>query len=327
MAGSADAGTGITIGITNADGGVYWRSGPDWNTKQAISGYGVYNNSVVELECYAWGAGLPAEYGSTSTLWYYATHVGGSGYGSGYVHDHFVNTPWNVPNRVVSGVPQCGASSGGSPGGSSPTPGASSTPPDGGAVYYQPRYNSRDPQAPSEVETIGLTDWSAGNCDSVKATFPDTYNGKRVTTLAGWSVGRLGPMYAIDLDMNRVNSRINMIILYDPGSYANFFDKNGCDKWYDESWHYANWLAADPNHELLILAGHDTYDPNWRGVGSHQGIQQKLFPAIRGKAIASQVAVCNYNSMSHPDVLRNFGYLMTQGRTTSCPRGVTPWHP
>jgi hypothetical protein len=95
------------VTIVNAEGGIYWRSAPDWNAPIAIVRHGVYNGDQVELECYERGGTVPPY--NNNPLWYQARVVSGFGLGEGLVNDHFLDTGVNVPNIVVSGVPACGA--------------------------------------------------------------------------------------------------------------------------------------------------------------------------------------------------------------------------
>ena len=106
-ANSANAGTGIIRGTQDAVGGVYWRSAPDWNTAVRAPGNGVYPDSRLELNCFQTNGGTVPPYWNNS-LWYQARVVGGSGSGSGWINDHFLNTGINRPNIPVSGVPRCG---------------------------------------------------------------------------------------------------------------------------------------------------------------------------------------------------------------------------
>jgi hypothetical protein len=93
------------ISVVNADIGVYWRSGPNWDTAIQISGDGIYTNDIVALECYGWGGTVPPY--NDNQLWYYAQVVSGQGQGQGWVSDHFLSTGNNLPNIPVAGVPTC----------------------------------------------------------------------------------------------------------------------------------------------------------------------------------------------------------------------------
>jgi hypothetical protein len=94
------------VSVVNATGGVYWRSGTDWNTPIRVNGSGVYNGDHVALLCWQRGApDTPPYY--NNPLWYQAAVVQGRGNGQGWVNDHFLTTGSNVPNIPVPGVPTC----------------------------------------------------------------------------------------------------------------------------------------------------------------------------------------------------------------------------
>jgi hypothetical protein len=105
---------------------------PDWNTPEAVSGFGVYNGTTIAVHCYQSGTSVP---GSADTMWEQATDVGGTGYGSGWLNEHFIDDGQPI-DQPSPGVPPCGASappeellpgssgSGGSSGGGSSTPAA-----------------------------------------------------------------------------------------------------------------------------------------------------------------------------------------------------------
>src|SRR2546421_335596 len=120
----ASAGTGIVKGVVNADGGVYWRSAPDWSAAIQNPGHGVYNGDQVELECWVRGGTVPPY--NNNPLWYDARVVSGRGIGEGLVNDHFIDTGINQPNIIVGGVPQCGSTA---------TPPPPPPPPDPNAFY------------------------------------------------------------------------------------------------------------------------------------------------------------------------------------------------
>ncbi|BCL31021.1 hypothetical protein GCM10017557_58800 [Streptomyces aurantiacus] len=172
---------------------------------------------------------------------------------------------------------------------------------------------------------------------SLSCRLAAVYEGKKVTTLAGWSVGHLGPAYSLAVNPEKT-AQINTIVLYDPGSYANFFERRPwedapCDLKYDQSQLYADWLGKNKDNRLIILAGEDTKDRNiWGEGGTHEGIQQALFPKIRtSDQLSSQVPVCNYDDMKHRDVLANCMSVMTAGPQPACPttpvQPDTVWHP
>src|SRR3954447_25660475 len=77
-----------TYSVMNAPEGVYWRSEPNWAAAERISGFGVYNGTIIEVHCYQSGTTVE---GSNDTMWEQATDVGGPGYGSGWLNEHFIN--------------------------------------------------------------------------------------------------------------------------------------------------------------------------------------------------------------------------------------------
>jgi len=97
---------GPTYSVMNAEGGIYWRSAPDWNTAVRVNGFGVYNGEIIEPHCYEPGAGnVP---GTSDYMWEYASDVTGPGYGTGWVNEHFINDGQPI-NQPSPGVPPCKA--------------------------------------------------------------------------------------------------------------------------------------------------------------------------------------------------------------------------
>lgn len=86
--------------VMNAPEGVYWRSEPNWAAAERITGFGVYNGTIIEVHCYQSGTAVE---GSADTMWEQATDVGGRGYGSGWLNEHFINDgqPINQPSPGV----------------------------------------------------------------------------------------------------------------------------------------------------------------------------------------------------------------------------------
>ena len=98
--------TSIQEKVVNADGGVYWRSDPDWKTPLTMAQQGVYTGDTVALACYTRGSTVPPN--NNNPLWYWAEKiVSGQGQSSGWVNDHFLNTGTNQPNIPVAGVIPC----------------------------------------------------------------------------------------------------------------------------------------------------------------------------------------------------------------------------
>jgi hypothetical protein len=155
-----------TFGVMNAEGGIYWRSGPDWNTPEATAGNGFYPNTIISVHCYQSGAGnVP---GSADTMWEQATDVGGSGSGSGWINEHFVND--NQPiNQPSPGVPPCNA----------PTP----PPPSPGGLVFTV-FN-----AEGGIYYRNSPHWA----DTPATPGVGVYNGDRVELICGASGDAVGP--------------------------------------------------------------------------------------------------------------------------------------
>jgi len=195
----------------------------------------------------------------------------------------------------------------------------------GGSVYYQPRYSQGDPIAPYDAYTATKDWWAAGNCSSTSADYwPASFDGRIITRASAWSLGRLGITYLLDTNPTRAG-QLQTIILFDPGKLDDY--QSTCDQRYPQDQLMAGWLAGNSSRRLLVLAGEITRDKEHPGADGrlHQGIQRYLFPAVRAAGSSSQVLVCNYDSMKHPDVLENFSGLITGGSVTTCP-GTSDYH-
>lgn len=91
----------------NAAGGIYWRSAPDWNAPEASPGNGIYPDTIISVSCYQIGAAnVP---GSSDDMWEQASWVAGSGYGNGWLNEHFINDDSAI-NEPSPGTPPCAAS-------------------------------------------------------------------------------------------------------------------------------------------------------------------------------------------------------------------------
>ena len=102
--GTGAASADPTFGVMNASGGIYWRSAPDWNTPEAVAGNGFYPDTTIAVHCYQSGAAnVP---GSADSMWEQASVAGGSGHGSGWVNEHFINDGSAI-NQPSPGAPPC----------------------------------------------------------------------------------------------------------------------------------------------------------------------------------------------------------------------------
>lgn len=116
---------------------------------------------------------------------------------------------------------------------------------------------------------------------------------------------------------------------------------NDCDKAYNQSVLYADWLREDEDNQLTILAGELTEDERNLTYAdgtayAHAGIQNVLFTEIRGTELAEQVTVCNYNDVFHDRMYEEFSRYLAEPPIKSpeaCPEntvndsGVYGWRP
>jgi hypothetical protein len=136
-----------TFPVMHADGGIYWRSAPDWSTAEATNGNGVYPDTTISVHCYQSGAAIPD---STNTMWEQATIASGSGTGSGWINEHYINDG-SALNQPSPGVPPCVTST------APPTTATFGVAHADGGVYWR--------SAP---------DWAAAEATSGNGVYPDT---------------------------------------------------------------------------------------------------------------------------------------------------------
>jgi hypothetical protein len=300
----------------SAAAGGYTAGGGPWNVRECATTScrvvgSMPNGPIPDLACQVWGERVILG-GYITNIWNKVRTPSGA---VGYMTDAGVNeTPGGT--EFDPRLPRCGGTHGGS-------------------VYFKPRgWQPLDPKANADY-VMDKDDWSSGDCGVTSSgNFPDVIDGKLVTTLAGWSVGRLAPTYLMYYNFARVRANIDSIILYDPGNVDDYFGEGSCDPEFDQAYAYAAWLQARVTNRLLILAGDVTRDaahPDAFGV-THQGIRRALFTQISGTPQAQQVLICNYDDLDHVDVLRKFADVVRWGSQYSCPRRddvvlYREWHP
>ncbi|MGW1164750.1 hypothetical protein [Streptomyces sp. NPDC002550] len=330
---SADAGPVFTVMNTSETlpDGVWFRNSPHTQDTDRITGLGVYRGEQVRAECYLMGDSV-GPYGNR--VWYYSDNISrpsaAGRANKGFLNTHYVNDGMTA-NHVAPGVPPCG----GTPG--PPAPAGQNV------AYYSGKGNAGADLARSlhfgrVLTADGSYDgkWPGdGSCrPSANAV---AFAGRNITRLAGWSLGRLGPIYALrylkDHDPPRARN-INYVVLYDPGTPQSDFGK--CDepgtRTVQADQTLAWWLQLSSDNRLIVMAGKLT------ATNHHQSIQQNYFPAVKraGGAVRSRVLVCNY-SLGHAEVWNTYAHVMSQDRlpTTqglnSCPRQgasqVWGWNP
>lgn len=286
----AEAATGYTIG------------GGPWNVRDCSSTVcdvvgTIPDGAIPDLMCQAAGEEVYLGGNQRSAVWDKVRTPGGD---VGFITDLAVLE--TTLGSFDSRLPRCSAA-----------PGV--------VAHYRPRdgwwADRFDPVASPSID-IRQNEWSNFNCGPA---FPEVSLDGKITTLAGWSLGRLGPTYVLQHAPARAAS-VDFIVLYDPGSWYDYFDQSepaSCDLNYDQSWLYRQWLERDPDNQLLILAGHQTRDEG-SSHGLYGGIRLALFHEMGGTVAAEQVLVCRYDELDHPGVLREFDGVAAEGPRTSCPQ-------
>lgn len=282
--------------------------------------YGIPRGAAFVVECQVLGQAFP----NGNALYFRTT------YGSEtptYVPDYYTDSPHLGTQPPIAGIPMCDAG----PSGATSTPG-------GASVFYSGLGDAGWDTAQSNASVVltedgshNLKDWAAGNCSTAwAANFNSTIGGRTVTTAAGWSLGRLGPLYLLKQSASYA-ANIHYILMFDPGSYAEL-SGSSCDTKIGVSDVLASWLSSNPNNRLVIMAGVATADyGNKKNGYAHAGIQNVYFPKIRGRAIANQVLVCNVENngvpWSHSDTYTKYAWMISQPPPSVCPSNFLGWHP
>ena len=231
-----------------------------------------------------------------------------------YVNDTFTDSP-SRNSQYVSGWPICGQT----------------TPPNwppGASVFFSGKGSAGASYASSAKASYIMTQdgsyndrWTSSGCGTTEADdYPEVVGQRRITTLAGHSNGRLGPLYVLAQGGSR-RAAANYILMFDPGSYGEM----GCDRAVSAEYLLANWLGSNNSNRLVIMAGAATA-PN-----RHEGIQRTYFRVIKERGLNSRVLVCNVTKgdgyWSHDDVIRGYAWMISQPPPTACPSGFLGWRP
>jgi uncharacterized protein YraI len=339
---------GLVFSIFNADGGVYYRRSPDWSDTPKTPGSGVYNGDQVVLICGAMGDSIgPYNNKAWSKVRNLSRPVG-----EGWVNEHFIND--GAPsNSFPAGEPMCGASANTFSGGSlyfSPYPENPHGPDSTGQIKgNNPLHIGTNwVSAPSRATvTLHANEWDENRdsygCPSLDAFVPKdqpAFAQGRISTLAAWSRARSAPFLFLR-GQEAWRPRIHYILLFDPGNLDEW-DSAGCAQEYPLSGILRDWLIESAANRLVILSGALTADVGHKSVDGHghAGIQNALFVPLKrqpdppNRHLRAQIVVCNYDTMSHPDVWINFKEWMNKppiklGSCPSNPSGekVVSWNP
>jgi len=196
---------------------------------------------------------------------------------------------------------------------------------DPGTVFYSGEGDAGAPYAIGARLTLTASPrgydgvWTApGYCNtSNAASFPSVIDGEPIAALAGYSLGRLGPIYFLKQAPSRA-SEISYILMFDPGNSG---DLSGCDSEPKiGAWNLlAGWLAQRSANKLVIMSG-----PLTSSEG-HGAIRAYYLRNVSAAALQSQVLVCD-TSVSHDDFMKVYGWMIGGEVPSSCPIGSTVYH-
>jgi hypothetical protein len=244
----------------------------------------------------------------------------------GIVADKGTTTPVHEGQEAgqltALGIPECGETQ--APPRQSPQP---------QSVFYSPL------KSPTGLPGLDIADinlrvdgWSSGNCSPNQAAdLPDG-----IHTLAGWSLGRLGPIYFLNSASFKQIADVHTIVLFDPGATSDMNSIDSCDPQYDSNGLLSAWLESNSSNRLLIMTGKDTEmksdSNNPSSHSNYTALWKNYLAGIWNQPFADRALICDYNNMSHEDVLRRFPWIVnnTPANCPSTPIGndyLTSWHP
>jgi hypothetical protein len=123
-----------------------------------------------------------------------------------------------------------------------------------------------------------------GDClPTYGSNFPDG-----MTTLVGWSLGRIGPLYFIEDPGSHANE-INTIYLFDPGVEDEFRDNCDTRNGRNPGALLAGWLAVDSSRTVVFVTGAGS------NVDGLAGLRKYYLAGITGTPLAHQTLLCTSN--------------------------------
>ncbi|HVB22307.1 MAG TPA: hypothetical protein VNG51_10210 [Ktedonobacteraceae bacterium] len=360
----AHAATDDTVVHHIINGSWYLHPGNTTNTPSysgPLSDY-MAQGTEFDVQCVTVGppitpAGTLATDGSGDVAWEYGTDAatGDMGFVSDQGLDTQVAQGQEIAQLNAQGIPTCGA-------GNQQTANATPT-----TNFFSPIPGQANGLAslPSIADIqYDLNTWSAGDCTDTKVAqilqnLPTT-----VSTLAGWSLGRLGVLYFLQAATDQQMAQIHTIILFDPGDshdfggyvFANLLHfGNACDWKLNPNALLASWLQLNQQNRLIIFTGqvseekelapggnNTTVSSITSGtdlnsspqlVSTYAGLWQYYFADVWNTTVgAQQVLVCDYDGLDHAAVLSDY-YTSIQNPPSSCPSApdqthpLTSWHP
>ncbi|HET7302790.1 MAG TPA: hypothetical protein VFI74_05675 [Candidatus Saccharimonadales bacterium] len=289
-------------------------------------------------DCFAYGTPVGPR---SNPVWLHGHDQQGN---AGYFTDFYSSSHWGRSNTLQQqGLPICGES------GPSEQQHFEQLPdqqvqrnPQPASVFYSPL---KPPTGLRDITVAGdinrsIEEWSSGNCSPDKAVqgVPES-----VDTLAGWSIGRLGPIYFLARATEEQKKRIKNIILIDPGNTDSFKAREvlgvpvnkRCDDNFDINKLLANWILGDSSHRLTILSGRTTEekqdDNDENSKSTFKGLWSSYLAQLWNVPQAeNQVKICDYNYMEHEEIWRKLSWVVKERNMSCVPVNdykLTQWHP
>jgi len=319
---SGGAASGV-YSIVDADGGVFFRNSPQWGDTSRTVGVGVYTGDRVQVICGSFGDPVGPY---ANRWWSYVENLSRPSAGRGWVNAHFINDGV-AANQPSPGEGSCPI---GTTGVAPKGPGSTSN--QGlNSVFFSPNGNSDGLGEGLGIAFHELTygAWTNSGCDPEPAARFVASLGSDGGSLAGWSRGRIGPIYA--LLSPKVRANVHRVVLFDPGNSSEI--EGSCDGKGFVNGLLAGWVSSNEANRLVILAGRATEERKG-GKGSRptfSGLWHYYLAGIWNQPFADRVKICAYEEMDHEEILREFEWIV-ETPTTYCPTmpwtpAVTEWHP
>lgn len=157
--------------------------------------------------------------------------------------------------------------------------------------------------------------WTGNYVCDTSASVParSSIGSEPITELAGFSLGRLGPIYF--LHRSSWVSQISYILILDPGTEG---EMSECDanSTIAPAAALADWLAMRPANRLVIMAGPATLSDDYAGL-------DKYYLSGLSPSQQQQVLICYSGAPDHPAFLESqnggFGWMVSAPPPASCP--------
>jgi hypothetical protein len=152
-------------------------------------------------------------------------------------------------------------------------------------------------------------------CDPSQAvTSRSSIGSEPITELAGFSLGRLGPIYF--LRKSSWVGQISYILLLDPGTASEMQASCDSNSNIAPASALARWLGTRAANQLVVLAGPATLSDKYAGL-------DKYYLSSLSPSQQQQVLICSATSPDHDSFLEDqkggFGWMVSAPPPSSCP--------